>query len=117
VNRVHKDPVNVKEGVYFGFPVAGETPEFGYEIQNGWVDPAQDLLKGANAAWFTVQHWVKVASSGLSVAVVPVDSPLITLGDIVRGTWPEEFHPRAWNDLFIRHEQLLAHEFSPRAER
>jgi alpha-mannosidase len=94
VNRVHKDPVNVKEAVYFAFPVAAETPKFSYEIQNGWVDPAQDLLKGANVAWFTVQHWVKVASSSLSVAVVPVDSPLITLGDIVRATWPEEFQPK-----------------------
>jgi len=95
VNRVHKDPVNVKEAVYFAFPVAAERPEFSYEIQNGWVDPAQDLLKGGNVAWFTVQHWVRVASASLSVGVVPVDSPLITLGDIVRGTWPEEFRPKS----------------------
>ena len=95
VNRVHKDPVDLKEAVYFAFPVAVEQPEFSYEIQNGWVDPARDLLKGGNAAWFTIQHWVRVASPGLSVAVVPVDSPLITLGDIVRGTWPEEFQPKS----------------------
>jgi len=95
VNRVRKDPVNVKEAVYFAFPVAAERPEFSYEIQNGWVDPAQDLLKGGNVAWFTVQHWVRVASANLSVGVVPVDSPLITLGDIVRGTWPEEFQPKS----------------------
>lgn len=95
VNRLHKDPVNVKEAVYFAFPVAAEHPEFSYEIQNRWVDPAHDLLKGANVAWFTVQHWVRVTSSGLSVALVPVDSPLVTLGDIVRGTWPEEFKPKA----------------------
>ena len=95
VNRIHKDPVNVKEAVYFAFPVAAEHPEFSYEIQNGWVDPAHDLLKGANVAWFTVQHWVRVASAGLSVGVVPVDSPLTTLGDIVRGTWPEEFQPKS----------------------
>jgi hypothetical protein len=95
VNHVHKEGVNVKEAVYFAFPVAAERPEFSYEIQNGWVDPAHDILKGGNVAWFTVQHWVRVASAALSVAVVPVDSPLITLGDVVRGTWPEEFQPRA----------------------
>jgi len=93
-NHLHKDPVNVKEAVYFAFPVAGEHPAFSYEIQNGWVDPAHDLLKGGNVAWFTVQHWVRVASAGLSVGVVPVDSPLVTLGDVVRGTWPEEFQPK-----------------------
>jgi len=93
VNRIHKDPSNNKEAVYWAFPVAGEHPQFSYEIQNGWVNPAHDLLKGANVAWFTIQHWVKVASAGLSVGIAPVDSPLITLGDVVRGTWPEEFQP------------------------
>ncbi len=95
VNRVHKEGVNNKEAVYFAFPVAAERPEFSYEIQNGWVDPARDTLKGGNVAWFTVQDWVRVASAGLSVAVVPVDSPLVSLGDVVRGTWPEEFKPKA----------------------
>jgi len=93
VNRIHKDPSDNKEAVYWAFPVAGEHPEFSYEIQNGWVNPAHDLLKGANVAWFTMQHWAKVGSPGLSVGLVPVDSPLITLGDVVRGTWPEEFKP------------------------
>jgi hypothetical protein len=93
-NRVHKDPVNSKEAVYFAFPVAAHPPDFSYEIQNGWVDPARDLLKGANLGWFTVQHWVKVASPDLSVALVPIDSPLVTLGDINRGTWPERFEPK-----------------------
>ena len=95
INRLHKDPVNNKEAVYFAFPVAATQPEFTYEIQNGWVDPAHDLLKGANSAWFTVQHWVKVASPDLSVGLVPIDSPLVTLGDINRGTWPEGFEPRS----------------------
>ncbi len=94
VNRLHKDPVDAKEAVYFAFPVAAEHPDFSYEIQNGYVDPARDLLTGANVAWFTVQHWVRVATAGLSVGLVPVDSPLVTLGDIVRGTWPEKFDPK-----------------------
>lgn len=95
INRIQKDPVNKKEAIYFAFPVAAPRPEFSYEIQNGWVDPARNLLKGANVGWFTVQHWVKVASPGIAVAVVPVDSPLVTLGDINRGTWPESFDPKS----------------------
>ncbi len=95
INRLHKEPVNNKEAVYFAFPVAAASPDFSYEIQNGWVDPARDLLKGANVAWFTVQHWVKVASPDLSVGLVPLDSPLVTLGDINRGTWPERFEPKS----------------------
>jgi alpha-mannosidase len=95
INRLHKDPVNNKEAIYFAFPVAAARPEFSYEIQNGWVDPARDLLQGANVVWFTVQHWVKVASPGVSVGLVPIDSPLVTLGDINRGTWPERFAPKS----------------------
>jgi len=95
INRLHKDPVENKEAVYFAFPVAGSSPAFSYEIQNGWVDPSHDLLKGGNSAWFTVQHWVQVATPGLSVGVVPIDSPLVTLGDINRGTWPERFEPKS----------------------
>lgn len=95
VNRVHKEPSNQKEAIYFAFPVAAKPPSFSYEIQNGWVDPAHDLLQGANVAWFTVQHWVKVASPDLSVGLVPIDSPLVTLGDINRGTWPKKFEPKS----------------------
>ena len=96
VNRLRKEPVSNKEAVYFAFPVAvGSKPEFAYEIQNGWVDPAHDLLKGAGVGWFTVQHWVRASSPDLSVAVVPVDAPLVTLGDINRGTWPEKFEPKS----------------------
>jgi alpha-mannosidase len=31
----------------------------------------------------------------VSAALVPVDAPLVCLGDIVRGTWPEKFTPRS----------------------
>jgi hypothetical protein len=95
ISHLHKDPADTKEAVYFAFPVAAATPDFSYEIQNGWVNPAHDQLKGANPAWFTVQHWVKVASPDLTVGLVPLDSPLVTLGDIVRGTWPERFEPKS----------------------
>jgi hypothetical protein len=95
INRLHKDPVSTKVAVYFAFPVAAAPPQFSYEVQNGWVDPAHDLLKGANTAWFTVQHWVTVKSPDLSVGLVPVDSPLVTLGDINRGTWPERFEAKS----------------------
>jgi hypothetical protein len=94
VNRLHKEPVDNKEAIYFAFPVAAEHPQFSYEIQNGWVDPSHDLLQGGNVVWFTVQHWVRVASPEVSVGLIPIDSPLVTLGDINRGTWPDRFEPK-----------------------
>ena len=51
-------------------------------------------MPGAGREWFTVQHWVSVEGRGISATLVPVDAPLVTLGDIARGTWPAEFGQR-----------------------
>ena len=94
IDRVHKQQVFTKEGVYFAFPLAMDHPEFRYEIQNGYVNPAHDQLPGAGEEWFSVQHWVEAQQGNTSVAIVPVDASLVTLGDINRGTWPLEFGQR-----------------------
>ncbi|MGH9345017.1 MAG: glycosyl hydrolase-related protein, partial [Terriglobia bacterium] len=95
VDHVQKQPVMHKEAVYFAFPFAIAHPDFDYEIQNGWVDPAQNILKGGSLDWFTVRHWVRVSGTAFSAAIVPVDAPLVTLGDINRGTWPKKFNPKS----------------------
>ena len=51
--KVQKQYTPAKEGVYFAFPIAVSSPQFGYSIQQGWVDPAKDLLKGGSLEWFT----------------------------------------------------------------
>lgn len=95
VNRVAKDAVREKEAGYFAFPVAAPKPAFSYEIQNGWVDTSRNMLKGAGLEWFNVMHWVKASGGDWDVAIVPVDAPLVTLGDINRGVWPEQFVPKS----------------------
>jgi hypothetical protein len=94
INRVNKTKVYTKEAVYFAFPFAMEHPDFRYEIQNGYVNPARDIMKGGNLEWFSVQHWVAIDQDNVSAALVPVDAHLVTLGDIVRGAWPREFGSR-----------------------
>jgi alpha-mannosidase len=95
-NTVHKTKVYTKEGVYFAFPFASKHPEFSYETQNGYINPARDLLPGAGEEWFSVQHWIAVKDKDgdATAAIVPVDAPLAALGDIVRGTFPKEFGDR-----------------------
>jgi alpha-mannosidase len=95
VNHVAKEPVRDKEAVYFAFPVAAAKPSFQYEIQNGWVDPSKNMLQGAGLEWFSVGHWVKASGGAWDVALVPVDAPLVTLGDINRGVWPQDFAPKS----------------------
>lgn len=116
INQLDKQPVDDKEAVYFSFPFAIAHPDFNYEIQNGWVDPAHNILKGGSLEWFSVRHWVKVSGPEFSVGLVPLDAPLVCLGDINRGTWPEEFKPKDatvysyalnnyWHTNFIRVQQ------------
>jgi hypothetical protein len=94
IQHVQKTQVFTKEGVYFAFPFSVDRPQFRYEVQNGVVDPARDMLRGANLEWFSAQNWAGVAGSGISAAVIAPDSFLWTFGDIVRGTWPVEFGQR-----------------------
>jgi alpha-mannosidase len=94
INRVRKENVYTKEGIYFAFPFAMEHPQFKYAIQNGYIDPAKEILPGGSREWFTIQPWVGVQQDGVAAAIVPVDAPLVALGDIVRGTWPTAFGDR-----------------------
>jgi alpha-mannosidase len=94
VEDISKKEVLTKDAVYFAFPFAMEHPQFQYEIQNGVVDPAKDMYPGAGHEWFSVQHWVAVQQDGVSGTVMPLDTPLMTLGDINRGAWPTEFGQR-----------------------
>ena len=89
--EIKKTKVYSKEAVYFAFPFALSQPQFQYEVQNGVVDPAKDMYPGAGHEWFSVQHWISAQQDGLSATVMPLDAPLVTLGDINRGEWPEKF--------------------------
>lgn len=94
VEDVDKTRVYSKEAVYFAFPLAMNHPRFQYEIQTGVVDAAKDMYPGAGHEWFSVQHWVSVQQDGVSGTVMPLDSPLVTLGAINRGAWPKDFGER-----------------------
>lgn len=93
--RLQKTATLHKEAAYFAFPFAGNHPRFDYESQNGWIDPARDELIGGSREWYAVNHWAAMTSDGATAAVVPLDAPIVTFGDIVRGAWPSEFHPRS----------------------
>ena len=132
-NHVRKSPVLSKEAVYFSFPLAMDKPQFHYDIQSGLVDPAHDQMPGAGKEWFSVQHWVEAQQGEVSVGIVPVDAPVVTLGDIARGTWPRDFGERTadifsyvmnnyyftnWpaaqgGDFTFRYALTSAREFSP----
>lgn len=92
---LQKTYTTAKEAAYFAFPVAVSSPEFHYATQQGWVNPAKDMFKGAGLEWFSVQKWMTVGDQDLTVGIVPVDAPLAAFGDINRGEWPNSFHSKS----------------------
>jgi alpha-mannosidase len=92
---IRKDYVLAKESAYVAFPFAVQSPAFAYETQSAWVDPARDELTGGSREWYAVNHWAAVRSGEWSAAIFPYDAPLVNFGDIVRGNWPVEFHPKS----------------------
>ncbi|MDW5265387.1 MULTISPECIES: polysaccharide lyase family protein [Acidobacteriaceae] len=97
--KVQKMATLRKEAAYFAFSFAGKKPDFNYETQNAWANPARDELIGGSREWYAVNHWAATTSDGVTAAILPLDAPIVTFGDIVRGTWPSEFHPRS-NAIF-----------------
>ena len=93
-NQVEKTATLHKEGVYFAFPFAMESPRVEYQGATTWVNPAKDMLPGANRQWFTTQGGVRVWGARQRVGWVTVDAPLITLEDVNRGLWPASLEIR-----------------------
>jgi alpha-mannosidase len=91
--EIHKVATLRKEAAYFAFPFAIDAPHFAYDTQNAFVDPLRDELPGGSREWYAAQHWAAVHNDAVSAAVLPIDAPMITFGDIVRGAWPADFKP------------------------
>ncbi|HEY5911299.1 MAG TPA: glycosyl hydrolase-related protein, partial [Verrucomicrobiae bacterium] len=87
-NTIQVDLLYAKQASYFAFPWAMSKPQFRYDIANGFVDPAKNLLEGACSEWFSLQQTVNVEDGQASVDLGVVDAPLLSLGDIYRGRWP-----------------------------
>jgi len=93
--RVHKERVLTRESAYIAFPFAITHPEFAYGSQAAWIDPAKNELPGGSREWYVPTTWAAVHDRQVSAAIVPLDAPLVTFGDIMRGEWPSEFKPKS----------------------
>jgi alpha-mannosidase len=89
INEMDKEATTDKEAAYFAFPFAFNNPSVRIEIPSGVVRPEVDQLPGACRSWYAAQQFVIVSDASAAVVFSPIDSPLITLQDINRETWPQ----------------------------
>ena len=90
---------NWPEADWFSFPFKIASPSFHVYRQLGVIDPAQDILPGANRDLFSVGPGVSITDAdGAGVSVMPIDHPLVSLDR--PGLWKfsknaAEFTPKA----------------------
>lgn len=90
----HKERDLHRESAYIAFPIKIAKASFTYGNQTGFVNPAKDELQGGSREWYVARHWTSVSDANVSVTITPLDAPLVTFGDVVRGNWPAEFNPK-----------------------
>jgi len=93
-NAVTHTRTRSKEAAYFAFPFAASNPEVRLEIPNGVMRPEGDQLPGACKEWFSMQHFARIVGREGSIAWASPDAPLVCVGDINRGLWPEKLDIR-----------------------
>jgi alpha-mannosidase len=76
-----KTPKKTPEGGWLCMPFALEDPTFTVGRSGGPIDPAKDIIPGANRNLLAVMSGVSVkGSDGSGMGVCPLDSPLVSLG-------------------------------------
>lgn len=86
-----KQPCLDMEAVYVCFPFGGSRSVLRYDRPLGWVCPTIDHGPGASNEWAAVTNTVSVQSDQGEIRWTPLDAPLFTVGDVVRGAWPTAF--------------------------
>jgi hypothetical protein len=94
-NVAEKHPEKYPEGGWLCFPFAVERPRFTVGRPGGAIDPAIDIIAGANRHLMAVATGVAVTGdAGAGMALCPLDSPLVSLDQPGLWRWSLDFVPR-----------------------
>lgn len=92
-----KKPTALVEQGNVAFPFAVRDGKLRLELLGSVVDPARDLQEHGNHDSFAVQHWIDVSGPGGGVTWSPIDTTIVTLGDMRLFRWDPAYVPeRPW---------------------
>jgi hypothetical protein len=74
-----KKPDPLPEGGWLCFPFAVEQPQFRLGRLGGPIDPAKDIVPGANRYYFCLSTGLTITGQGHGVGLCPLDSPCVSL--------------------------------------
>ena len=86
---------NWPEADWLCLPFKIHEPQFRVHRQLGVMNPATDILRGANRHLYAVGHGITIADAdGSGIAICPLDHPLISLGQPGCWKFSNDFVPR-----------------------
>jgi hypothetical protein len=90
-----KTPDKTPEGGWLCFPFAIDQPRFTLGRPGSLIDPACDIIPGANRHLYAVASGVAIAGSdNRGVGLCPLDSPLVSLDHPGLWQWSMDFVPK-----------------------
>lgn len=88
-----KHPTALVEQGNVAFPFLVKDGKFRLEMLGSVVDPASDLQESGNHDSFAVQHWVDISGPAGGVTWSPIDTTIVTLGDLRLFQWDGAYVP------------------------
>jgi len=90
-----KTPDPVPEGGWLCFPLAVKHPHYTLGRLGGPIDPAKEIVPGANRDYFCLSTGLVMRGDDRSgVGVCPIDSPCVSLGEPGLWRYSQTFQPR-----------------------
>jgi alpha-mannosidase len=93
VNEKTPDPV--PEGGWLCFPLAVEQPHYTLGRLGGPIDPAKQIVPGANKDYFCLSAGLTIrGDDSYGVGICPIDSPCVSLGEPGLWRYSQTFRPQ-----------------------
>ena len=77
-----KDECPLLEAGHVVLPVAARRPRYAVNKTGCVIDPSRDIARGANRLLQACERWIDVEDEGHGLLVLPLDSPLFSIGSM-----------------------------------
>jgi hypothetical protein len=77
----HKASTAFAESGHFTFALNANHPKYRFQKLGSVVNPLEDIEKGANTRLHCTSQWVDVQDDHAGLAIIPLDTPLFSIGE------------------------------------
>lgn len=69
------------EAGHFVFPLNTFNPQYRIQKMGSVIDPVTDIQKDANTRIHCIDGWIDVEDEGAGIGIIPIDTPLVSIGE------------------------------------